>query len=75
MTPFEVTEYGDVTVGFRVTITVSVRAETLTFYADLVLMGKDRAEVIANFFGVGQPFDPALQESLLAKLGSRLDAV
>ena len=73
--PLEVTEYGDVTVGFRVTITVSARGETLTFYADLVLMGKDRAEVFANFFGVGQPFDPALQESLLAKLGSRLDAV
>lgn len=68
--PLQVTQHGDVTVGLRMT----VKAGSDTVYLDLVLLGRNRAEVTATIFSVGQPPDAALEKTLLDKLGSRVDA-
>jgi hypothetical protein len=64
--------FGDVTVGKRLTASITVQGQTLNVYVDFVLMGKNRAEVTASFSSVGQPFDATLQRSLLDKLGAKL---
>ncbi len=73
VTPFAVKKYGDVTTGLRMKVGTGTGA-TDTVYVDLVLMGKNRAEVTTTVFSVGQPIDPALENSLLAKIGSRVNA-
>jgi len=74
VTPFEVKKYGDVTKGLRMKVDTGTGA-TDTVYVDLVLMGKNRAEVTATVLSVGQPIDPTLETSLLAKIGSRVNAL
>jgi len=74
VTPFEVKKYGDVTKGLRMKVGTGTGA-TDTVYVDLVLMGKNRAKVTATVLSVGQPMDPTLENSLLAKIGSRLNAL
>jgi len=66
------TKYGDATVGFRLTATISAGGETLSAYQDIVLILKGRAEISAAFFDLGKPFDQALEKALLEKLGAKL---
>ena len=66
--------HGDAIVGMRATVTVRVQRQSLNFFLDFVFMGKNRAEVVATFFSIGQPFDAALETALIDKLGGRLDA-
>jgi hypothetical protein len=65
---------GDVTVGLRITAGITTQGQALTVYLDAVLMGRNRAEVTSTFLNVGQPFDAALQRTLLDKLGARVNA-
>ncbi len=75
VTPFEVKKYGAVTVGLRLRVgTGTSTGTTETVYVDLVLMGKNRAENTTTIFSIGQPMDPALENSLLAKVGSHVNA-
>lgn len=67
-----VPKHGDVAVGVRLTVTAGPAAKSV--YFDLVRMGKSRAEVSATLISAGQPIDPALEKSLLDKLGRRVDA-
>ena len=72
--PLQAPRYGQISVGFRLTARVRAQGQLLTIYTDYILLGKERIELWAAFFSVDQPFDPALERTLLAKLGSRLDA-
>jgi len=73
--PLQAPRYGQISVGYRVTAKVRApEGQRLTFYADYILLGKERIELWAVFVNVDQPFDPALESALVAKLGSRLDA-
>ncbi len=74
VTPFAVKKYGDVTRGLRLKVGTDIGA-TDTVYVDLVRMGKNRAEVTATVLSVGKPMDPTLENSLLAKIGSRVNAL
>ncbi len=74
LTPLEVKKYGDVTKGLRMKVGTGPGAAD-TAYVDLVRMGKNRAEVTATVLSVGQPIDATLETSLLAKIGSRVNAL
>jgi len=72
LTPLTVPTFGDVTVGKRLTASITAQGQTFNVYVDFVEMGKDKAEVTASFSNLGQPFDAGLEGSLLEKLGSKL---
>jgi hypothetical protein len=74
VTPLEVAEFGDVSVGYRITATLAARGQTQTIYLDLIMIGKNRAQTTTTFSNVGEPFDPTLQRSLIAKVGAKVDA-
>lgn len=67
-----VPKHGDIAVGVRLTVHAGTTAKPVSI--DLVMMGKNRAEVSATLISAGQPVDPALEKSLLDKLGRRVDA-
>jgi len=71
---FPVSTFGDVTVGVRMSAGITVQGQTLNLVLDLVLMGKNKAEVTGTFSNVGQPFDQALEKTLIDKLGAKLTA-
>ncbi|MCU1450233.1 MAG: hypothetical protein JWP02_2403 [Acidimicrobiales bacterium] len=75
VTPLDVPKHGDLTTALRMKVGASVQGVSLDLYLDVVLMGKRRAETTATFLNLGQPFDPALQKTLVDKLGARVDAV
>lgn len=66
--------YGEATEAFRVSADVAGQGVSLAADVDLVLLRKGRAEVTASFTDLGNPFDAALERTLLAKLGARLHA-
>jgi hypothetical protein len=70
---FDTPTYGEVTVGLRFTLAVDADGRAFKFYIDFVVYGEGRVEAILTFFSVGAPFDPALQRSLLAKAGAKLE--
>ena len=72
--PLQVPSHGDVTIGLRMTVGATIQGVPLTLSLDLVVMAKNRAETSATFLNVGQPFDSALETSLVDKLGARVDA-
>ncbi|HEY5985628.1 MAG TPA: hypothetical protein VIV12_04485 [Streptosporangiaceae bacterium] len=73
--PLQAPRYGQISVGFRVTAKARApQGQRLTVYTDYILLGKERIELWATFFNVDQPFEPALESTLVAKLGSRLKA-
>ncbi|MFY9587657.1 MAG: hypothetical protein WAT66_09400 [Actinomycetota bacterium] len=73
--PIPTKKYGDATLGRRITATIVLEGQELAAYIDLVFILKGRAEVSAFFAGIGQPFDAALERSLIDKLGAKLTAV
>lgn len=64
--------YGDVTVAFKGTVTFTVKHQTVVLYLSDYAYGQGRREVDLSFFNVGRPFDPALEQSLLAKSVAKL---
>jgi hypothetical protein len=73
--PITTKKYGDATLGRRITATIVLEGQDVAAYIDLVFMLKGRAEVSAFFAGIGQPFDAALERSLIDKLGAKLATV
>jgi hypothetical protein len=69
-----VPSFGDATIGKRLTAGLTVQGQTINVIVDFVLMGKNKAEVTASYTNLGQPFDPALEKTLIDKLGSRVNA-
>lgn len=66
--------FGDVTVGLRMSAGLTVAGQTVTIVVDAVAMGKNKAEVTGSFTNLSQPFDPALEKTLIDKLGAKLEA-
>jgi hypothetical protein len=66
-------KYGEVTVAVRATVTVVAGGQTIVFFIDDYAYGRDRAEANVTFFNIAAPFDAALEKSLLAKAGGKLD--
>ena len=54
------------------TAALTAQGQTINVVVDFVLMAKSKAEVTASFTNLGQPFDPALETSLINKLGTRV---
>lgn len=65
---------GDVSTAMKGTVTVSVNGRTLMMYLSDYSYGEGRSEVDLTFFNIGAPFDPALEQSLLAKAIAKLKA-
>ena len=53
---------------------MTVQGQSLTLVLDVVLMGKNHAEVTGTFSNLAQPFDQALEKTLIDKLGAKLNA-
>jgi len=69
-----VARYGEFSTGFRATIKLLLQGQPASVYQDAVLLGKGRVELTASFSNLGRPFDPALEQALVAKLSARLEA-
>ena len=74
VSPLTTDKFGDVTVGIRMSAGITVGGQTATLVVDAVVLGKNKAEVQTAFINLAQPFDPALEKSLIGKLGAKLDA-
>ncbi|GEM_PF-2583425 len=74
VSPLTVPTFGDVTVGLRMSAGLTVSGQTVTLVIDAVAMGKNKAEVTGTFTNLSQPFDPALEKTLIDKLGAKLEA-
>jgi hypothetical protein len=59
---------------FRATIKLLIQGQPAIVYQDAILLGKGRVELSASFTNLGRPFNPALEQALVAKLGARLQA-
>jgi hypothetical protein len=70
--PLPVASFGDGSVGIRLTADLVYPDRTERLFADLVYVSKDRATVSATFFSFGSPFPPALEQSLVSRLGHRV---
>jgi hypothetical protein len=66
--------FGEATEAFRVAATLGGPGTSVVANIDLVLVRKGRAEATATFTNLSTPFDPALQHTLLSKLGTRLQS-
>jgi hypothetical protein len=67
-------KFGDATVANRLKAAATVQNIPLTIFVDVVIMAKSRAQSTGTFINVGQPFDSALETSLINKMGERLNA-
>ncbi len=72
--PLPVEDFGDGAVGVRLTANLVYPDRTDRLFADLVYISKDRATVSATFFSFHQPFPPTLEQSLVARMGNRIEA-
>jgi hypothetical protein len=70
--PLPVQTFGDASVGIRLTASLVYPDHTDKLFADLVYITKDRATVSITFFSFNQPFSPALQQSLISRVGHRI---
>jgi len=64
--------YGDVTVGFRVSLTVSGPGGTVPLFIDGYQYGAGRDEASVTFSGQGAPVDAELQQSILKTAAAKL---
>jgi hypothetical protein len=64
--------YGEVTVGFRVSLTIAGPAGSVPLYIDEFEFGSGRDEVSVTFDGQSAPFDDTLEQSVLAAAGAKL---
>ncbi|HEU5157406.1 MAG TPA: hypothetical protein VFU43_10450 [Streptosporangiaceae bacterium] len=70
-----IAEYGQYSIGYRITAKMTMRGIGIAVYEDWVWLASGRMEVGASFANVDRPFDPALQRKLIAALGTRLTSV
>jgi hypothetical protein len=70
--PIPVEAFGDGSVGMRLTADLVHPDRTDHLFADLIYISKDRATVSATFFSYNQPFPPALETSLVSRMGNRV---
>lgn len=66
--------FGVFSARFRATIKLLIQGQPAIVYQDAILLGKGRVELSASFTNLGRPFNPALEQALVAKLGARLQA-
>jgi archaellin len=64
--------YGEVTVGFRVSVTIAGPAGSIPLYIDEYELGSGRDEVSVMFDSQGAPFADTLERSVLATAGGKL---
>ena len=72
--PLEVESFGDGSVGIRLTADLVYPDRTEKLFADLVYISKERTTVSATFFSFAQPFPTQLRESLVSRMGHRINA-
>ena len=72
--PLPVENFGDGSVGVRLTANLVYPDRTERLFADLIYMSKNRATVSATFFSFEQPFPVALEQALVARMGNRIAA-
>jgi hypothetical protein len=65
--------FGEVTVGFRVTLTVTGPRGSGQLYVDEFQLGAGRDEVSMTFDSQTTPFDAALEQSVLAIVGDKIE--
>lgn len=70
--PLPVDNFGDGSVGIRLTADLVYADHTDHLFADLVYISKNRATVSATFFSFAQPFPPALEQSSVSRMGNRI---
>jgi hypothetical protein len=66
--------FGVFSARFRATIKLLIQGQPAIVYQDAILLGKGRVELSASFTNLGRPFNPALEQALVAKLGAKLQA-
>ncbi len=71
--PLPVEEFGDGSVGVRLTANLVYPDRTDKLFVDLVYISKDRATVSATFFSFHQPFPATLEQSLVSRMGNRIE--
>jgi uncharacterized lipoprotein YmbA len=64
----------DFSVGFRAKAKLLVQGQTVTFYQDGILLGKERIELSASFSDVQKPPDADLERAVVSKLDAKLAA-
>ncbi|MDQ4068736.1 MAG: hypothetical protein M3203_04565 [Actinomycetota bacterium] len=72
--PLPVESFGDGSVGLRLTANLVYPDRTDRLFADLVYITKDRVTVSATFFSFHEPFPAGLEQSLVSRLGHRVEA-
>ncbi len=70
--PLPVESFGDGSNGIRLTASLVYPDRTDRLFADLVYITKNRATVSATFFSFNQPFPATLEQSLVSRLGNRI---
>ncbi len=70
--PLPVEQFGDGSVGVRVTANMVYPDRTDRLFADVIYMSKDRATASATFSSFGQPFPATLQQSMVSRIGHRV---
>ena len=70
--PLDVEQFGDGSVGVRVTANLVYPDRTDRLFADVIYISKDRATASATFSSFSQPFPAALQQSMVSRIGHRV---
>ncbi len=67
-----VEQFGDGSVGTRLTASLVYPDRTDRLFADLIYISKDRTTVSATFFSFNQPFPASLEQALVSRMGNRI---
>ena len=70
--PLAVEQFGDGSVGVRVTASLVYADRTDRLFADVVYISKDRATASATFSSFTQPFPAPLQQAMISRIGHRV---
>lgn len=68
---FDLPQFGDETVAFRVIVSSVAQGQTVTTYLDLVAVRKGRTEISAAFINRSFGFPPDLEKTLLQRMVGR----
>ena len=72
--PLPVESFGDGSVGLRLTANLVYPDRTDRLFADFVYITKDRATVSATFCSFNEPIPATLEQSLVSRMGHRVQA-
>lgn len=70
--PLTVEQFGDGSVGIRVTANLVYPDRTDRLFADVIYISKDRATASATFSSFANPFPGTLQQSMISRIGHRV---